>query len=96
MRKKLLWLVFALTACGTNLFVGGNFDSAGGNTNANGIAVWNGHDWATIQAGLQANPGCDYFPRTATKREVHCIDIRPRCRVRGWCQRSPENVPDYP
>jgi RHS repeat-associated protein len=68
--------VYALTACGTNLFVGGNFDSAGDNTNANGIAVWNGTSWATVQSGILPNPGCDDLSGSVTKREVHCIAAR--------------------
>jgi RHS repeat-associated protein len=46
--------VFSLAACGTNLFVGGDFTSAGDQTNANGIAVWNGVGWRTIGGGLLA------------------------------------------
>jgi RHS repeat-associated protein len=44
--------VLTLAACQTNLFVGGSFTSAGGNTNANGIAIWNGFEWSTIGAGV--------------------------------------------
>jgi RHS repeat-associated protein len=44
--------VYALSACGSNLFVGGEFSYAGGNTNANGIAKWDGIKWTTIGNGL--------------------------------------------
>src|SRR5258706_1779391 len=44
--------VFALAACGTNLYVGGDFISVGGNTNANGIGVWNGQHWNVLHRGL--------------------------------------------
>jgi hypothetical protein len=44
--------VYALAACGSNLYVGGDFTTAGGNTNANGIAKWDGKQWTTLQGGL--------------------------------------------
>jgi hypothetical protein len=44
--------VFSLAVCDTNLFVGGDFASAGGVPNANGVAVWNGIQWKTIGQGL--------------------------------------------
>jgi RHS repeat-associated protein len=54
--------VYALAACGSNLFVGGDFTTAGGNTNANGIARWDGKQWTTLQGGLAG--GDIYFGRT--------------------------------
>lgn len=44
--------VWSLAVCANNLFAGGNFTTAGGNTNANGIAVWNGTNWNSIGRGL--------------------------------------------
>jgi RHS repeat-associated protein len=68
--------VFALTPCGTNLFVGGNFDSAGGNTNANGIAIWDTCNWSVIGRGLASNPNCDEWNDLVTKRVVNSIATR--------------------
>jgi RHS repeat-associated protein len=45
-------VVTSLAACGSNLFVGGYFDTAGGNTNANGVAIWNGMTWRTMNGGI--------------------------------------------
>ena len=45
--------VFSLAACGNNLFVGGDFTTAGSVTNASGIASWNGREWKPIGGGLQ-------------------------------------------
>ena len=47
--------VTTLAACGTNLYVGGFFDTAGGLTNANGVAIWNGKTWRTLNGGIVAN-----------------------------------------
>ncbi len=44
--------VYALAVCDHDLFVGGDFTTAGGNTNANGIAKWDGEQWTTIHRGL--------------------------------------------
>jgi hypothetical protein len=54
--------VYALASCGTNLYVGGDFTSAGGNTNACGIAVWNGVNWAPIHMGLLQNTNLTSYP----------------------------------
>ena len=51
--------VFSLAACGSNLFAGGDFTWAGNQTNANGIAVWNGSAWSTIGQGLLTRPVAD-------------------------------------
>jgi RHS repeat-associated protein len=56
--------VYAMASCGTNLFVGGDFTSAGGNTTAQGIARWNGVNWAPIHAGLTANTNLGVYPWT--------------------------------
>ena len=45
-------IVFSMAACNSNLFVGGDFTSAGNQTNANGIAVWNGLQWNAMGSGL--------------------------------------------
>jgi hypothetical protein len=37
---------------GSNLYVGGEFTTAGGLV-ANGIAKWNGSDWSTLGSGMQ-------------------------------------------
>jgi RHS repeat-associated protein len=44
--------VYALAACGSNLYVGGDFTTVGGHTNANGIARWDGKQWTTLHDGL--------------------------------------------
>jgi RHS repeat-associated protein len=61
--------VTSLSACGTNLFVGGWFTSAGNITNANGVAVWDGESWESLNGGLEpeplpanASPGSQTFP----------------------------------
>jgi RHS repeat-associated protein len=51
------WPVYTLAACGSNLFVGGEFDIVEGNTNAHGIAVWNGATWNTMNGG----PGPSFY-----------------------------------
>ncbi len=43
--------VRALAVSGTNLYVGGQFDTVGGMP-APGIAMWNGHDWCTLGSGM--------------------------------------------
>jgi RHS repeat-associated protein len=45
-------IVTALKACGTNLFVGGFFDTVGGNISASGVALWNGNAWQTVGGGV--------------------------------------------
>jgi RHS repeat-associated protein len=45
--------VHCLTPCGDRLFVGGDFTIAGEQAQANGIAIWDGHDWGTIGQGLE-------------------------------------------
>jgi RHS repeat-associated protein len=44
--------VFSLAVCNSNLFVGGDFAYAGDQTNANGIAMWDGLHWKKIGGGL--------------------------------------------
>jgi len=43
--------VFALAVSGTNLFVGGQFTTAGG-VSATNIAEWNGSSWSALGSGL--------------------------------------------
>ena len=43
--------VRALAVMGTNLYAGGNFSTAGGNS-ADGIAEWNGSGWSPLGPGL--------------------------------------------
>jgi len=43
--------VKALAACGLNLYVGGQFTTAGGNTNVHGIAIWNKGVWRSMNGG---------------------------------------------
>ncbi len=45
-------IVFSMAACNTNLFVGGDFTSAGKQTNVNGIARWDGLQWTAMGSGL--------------------------------------------
>jgi RHS repeat-associated protein len=51
--------VFSLAAWGTNLIAGGDFVIAGSATNANGVALWNGHDWQAIGQGLRTDYDSD-------------------------------------
>jgi hypothetical protein len=44
--------VTALAVSGDTLYAGGNFTSAGGDTNANCIAQWNGSNWSALGRGL--------------------------------------------
>ena len=43
--------VFSLAVSGTNLFVGGQFTTAGG-VSANNIAQWNGSSWSALGSGM--------------------------------------------
>ena len=43
--------VYALVACGTDLYAGGAFTTAG-NTNANRVAKWNGTSWSPLGTGV--------------------------------------------
>ncbi len=45
-------VVLSLAVCDTNLYVGGDFTTAGNITNANGFAIWNGSDWSGAGGGL--------------------------------------------
>src|SRR5439155_22129612 len=51
----------ALATCGTNRLVGRDFTSAGGNTNVDGIAVWDGLSWKSVNQGLSAVSKANYF-----------------------------------
>jgi LPXTG-site transpeptidase (sortase) family protein len=44
--------VFAITVRGSNIYVGGWFTNAGGNPNADYIAVWDGSAWSALGSGL--------------------------------------------
>ena len=48
--------VESLVVSGTNLYVGGEFTSAGG-VPANNIAVWNGASWSTVDGGVNGSVG---------------------------------------
>ncbi|HVM97275.1 MAG TPA: hypothetical protein VMT89_12855, partial [Candidatus Acidoferrales bacterium] len=45
------WEAYALAIVGTDVYVGGNFNSAGG-VSTNGIARWNGSSWSDVGGGL--------------------------------------------
>jgi RHS repeat-associated protein len=49
-------VVFSIAACGSKLFVGGDFTVAGDQTNVNSVAVWDGADWQGIAGGLSLAP----------------------------------------
>ncbi len=53
-------VVTALAACGTNLIVGGYFCTVGGDTNAHGVAMWDGLRWHTLNGGIAAQPRPGY------------------------------------
>ena len=73
--------VFSLAASDTNLFVGGDFTSAGDQTNASSIAIWNGAQWRTLGSGLRSRPfninGFVYHPgyETCTNAVVYSISV---------------------
>lgn len=43
--------VYAIAIKGSNVYVGGNFDTAGG-VSANGIAMWDGSQWQALGSGV--------------------------------------------
>ena len=47
--------VSAIDVNGSDVYVGGAFDNAGGITNTNGIARWNGSSWSALGTGI--DPG---------------------------------------
>jgi len=51
--------VDAIEVNGSDVYVGGFFDSAGGVVNTNGIARWNGSTWSALGTGI--NPGGAVF-----------------------------------
>lgn len=53
--------VFSLATCNSNLYVGGDFTSAGGDTNARSIAIWDGLTWKAIGKGLYSRPVFDIY-----------------------------------
>jgi hypothetical protein len=50
--------VYAITVSGNNIYVGGDFTTAGGYA-ANKIAVWNGIYWSALGGGLSGGSGGD-------------------------------------
>ena len=44
--------VSALAVSGSTLYAGGTFTTAGDDTNANGIAQWNGTNWSALGSGM--------------------------------------------
>jgi RHS repeat-associated protein len=72
--------VNALVVCGTNLYVGGTFSIAGGHTNANGLAIWNGVTWATIGNGVgisqDAYRNAYYYPNASLYPVVTSLAVR--------------------
>jgi RHS repeat-associated protein len=69
--------VTTLIACGTNLFVGGEFTAAGGYTNIHGIAIWDGMEWRTMNGGPGAPQGGIDGPHFDTA-PFHVFTIAPR------------------
>jgi len=49
--------VMALTDDGTNLYVGGDFTTAGGTSGFNNIAEWNGASWSKLGTGMTGAGG---------------------------------------
>jgi hypothetical protein len=47
--------VNALAVSGGTLYAGGNFTTAGSDTNANDIAQWNGNSWSALGAGMNGD-----------------------------------------
>jgi hypothetical protein len=48
--------ISTITISGTDIYIGGHFANAGGDTNANSIAKWDGTKWQAIEAGLKGDP----------------------------------------
>jgi RHS repeat-associated protein len=78
--------VTAMAACGPSLFVGGWFTTAGENTNANGVAMWNGSQWRTLDGGVESAEGIglhsglyshpDADPATNAYPQVYAIAVQ--------------------
>ncbi len=47
--------VLALAVSGSTLYAGGTFTTAGDDTNANGIAQWNGTNWSALGSGMNGD-----------------------------------------
>ncbi|MBC7877630.1 MAG: hypothetical protein H7Y59_10715, partial [Anaerolineales bacterium] len=45
-------IVYAIAINGSNVYMGGQFTDAGGNTNADRIAVWDGSSWSALGSGI--------------------------------------------
>ena len=45
-------IVYAMAVNGSNIYMGGQFLDAGGNANADRIAMWNGSSWSALGSGL--------------------------------------------
>ena len=51
--------VNAIVVAGTNVYVGGDFPSAGGDAQARDLAVWNGSTWSDVAGATSGNPAFD-------------------------------------
>jgi YD repeat-containing protein len=69
-------MVSTMAACSSNLFVGGHFSTAGGDTNAHGIAIWNGTNWRTMDGGVQDTTNWWIYPYLQPIPNVHTISVR--------------------
>ena len=59
-------VIYALAVRGGDLFVGGNFERAGGNPAIRGVARWNGTTWSALGAGIGNNFGGGFTPSSST------------------------------
>ena len=66
--------VMAITNDGTNLYVGGDFTTAGGTGGFNNIAEWNGASWSKLGAGMSA-PGCSLGNANGDNANVYALTM---------------------
>jgi gliding motility-associated-like protein len=66
--------VMALTNDGTNLYVGGDFTTAGGTAGFHNIAEWNGAAWSKLGAGMSA-PGCSLGNANGDNANVYALTM---------------------
>lgn len=47
--------VYSMAVNGTDIYIGGDFTDAGGNTSADNVAKWDGTTWSSMSVGLASN-----------------------------------------
>ncbi len=59
-------IVYDILIRGSDIFIGGKFNKAGADTNANNVAYWNGSSWHTMGNGIQPGFSWRYIYSLAT------------------------------